>query len=130
MITDAPSQRTRGPLAASVIAVLRIDLAPALVKPLLAGLLGLFIADPPAPTPTAGAPAPAPEPAVDPQFDVTGISEYNLPPAPRPGCEDALTAAGAKFKASPLKMHWNRSHEFLCGAKQVVQYQRGPAAIR
>lgn len=114
--------------------MLRIDLAPALVKPLLAGLLALFTADPPEPTPTPPASEPAPavaaEPAVDPEFDVTGISEYNLPPAPQAGCEDALTAAGATFKTSPLKMHWNRSHEFLCGAKQVVQYQRGPAAIK
>lgn len=115
----------------------RIDLAPALVKPLLAGLLGLYIPEPaasappePAAAPANPAPAAPPEPAVDPQFDVTGISEYNLPPAPQDGCEDALTAAGATFKAFPLKMHWNGSREFLCGAKQVVQYRKGPAKIR
>ncbi len=70
------------------------------------------------------------EPAVDPQFDVTGISVYNLPPAPVVGCEATLEAAGVKFKPAPLTMHWNRSREFLCGAKQVLRYQRGPTAIR
>jgi hypothetical protein len=73
---------------------------------------------------------PPPEPAVDPQFDVSGISEYNLPPAPVQGCEAELTAAGAIFKASPLAQHWNRSKEFLCGAKQVIRYNKGPAKIR
>lgn len=113
-----------------------LDLAPLLVKPLLAGLLALFAGEPasePASAPVAAEPAgaePAAEPAVDPKFDVSGISEYNLPPAPQVGCEAELTAAGAVFKASALKMHWNGSREFLCGAKQVVRYQRGPAKIR
>jgi hypothetical protein len=90
--------------------------------------------EPAAPT-TPGAiptpePAPAPEPAVDPNFDVTGISEYNLPPAPIQGCQAELQAAGAIFKDSPLGMRWNRSKEFLCGAKQVVRYTKGPSKIR
>ena len=109
--------------------MLRIDLASALVKPLLSGLLALC-----APPPEPAAPPPAveaaPEPAVDPGFDVAGISEFNLPPTPIPGCESALTDATAEFKASPLKMHWNGSKEFLCGARQVVVYRRGPAKIR
>ncbi len=112
-----------------------LDLAHLLVKPLLAGLLALLQGAPagePAGEPVAaevkpGAPL---EPAVDPQFDVSGISEYNLPPAPQAGCEAELGAAGAVFKASPLTMHWNGSREFLCGAKQVVRYSRGPAKIR
>jgi hypothetical protein len=111
--------------------VLRIDLASALVKPLLSGLLALCGQPPePADPAPAGEVAPAPEPAVDPGFDVAGISEYNLPPAPIPGCEAALTGADAEFKTSPLRMHWNGSKQFLCGAKQVVVYRRGPAKIR
>lgn len=117
--------------------MLRLDLASTLVKPLLAGLLALASGEPAAPVASSSAapPAPAaavaaPEPAVDPRFDVAGISEYNLPPAPQTGCEARLLKAGALFKASPLEMHWNRSRQFLCGAKQVVRYQRGPAAIR
>lgn len=121
--------------------MLRLDLASALVKPLLAGLLALTTGEPAtgaaepgaAESGAAGPAAPAvaaPEPAVDPRFDVSAISEYNLPPAPRAGCEAELAKAGAQFKASPLEMHWNRSRDFLCGAKQVVRYQRGPAAIR
>ena len=106
-----------------------IDLATSGLKALLFGLLGLASAEPVAPPPPDSVTTPA-EPAVEPGFDVTGISEYNLPPAPQPGCEDELTAAGARFKPSPLKMHWNGSREFLCGAKQVVLYRRGPAAIR
>ncbi len=74
--------------------------------------------------------APVPEPAVDPKFDVSGISEYNLPPAPLPGCEAELQAAGAIIKDSPTGMRWNRSKEFLCGAKQVVRYQKSPSKIR
>lgn len=124
----------------------RFDLAPALVKPLMIGVLALVtsllplpapaepaaLGDPTTPaSPAHGAPVePAPEPAVDPGFDVAGISEYNLPPAPQPGCEAALTEAAVEFKTSPLKMHWNGSKEFLCGAKQVVVYRRGPAKIR
>ena len=79
---------------------------------------------------TEPTPAPAPEPAVDPRFDVSGISEYNLPPAPLPGCEDELRAAGAIIKDSPTGMRWNRSKQFLCGAKQVIRYQKGAAKIR
>lgn len=75
-------------------------------------------------------PAPAPEPAVDPQFDVSGISEYNLPPAPEAECPTNLAADGAIFKDSPLGMRWNRSKEFLCGAKQVVRYTRSPHKLR
>lgn len=115
-----------------MLPVLHPDLETGLVKALLAGILQLLAQPPTAePGPEPSAPAtPAPEPAVDPGFDVTGISEYNLPPAPLPGCEDELTAAGATFKAAPLKMHWNGSHEFLCGAKQVVLYQKSPTKIR
>lgn len=110
-----------------LLPVLYLDLMPGLVKALSLALMW-------AQGPELGAEAvpdpPAPEPAIDPGFDVTGISEYNLPPAPQAGCEDELRVAGASFKASPLKMHWNGSHEFLCGAKQVVLYQKGPAKIR
>lgn len=73
---------------------------------------------------------PAPEPAVDPQFDVTGISAYNLPPAPDPACPAAVAEAGAIIKDSPTGMRWNRSKQFLCGAKQVVRYTKSPAKIR
>lgn len=112
-----------------------LDLAHLLVKPLLAGLLALLQGAPTtgpdaAPTAAEAVVEPAVEPAVDPKFDVRGISEYNLPPAPQAGCEAELTAAGAVFKASPLTMHWNGSREFLCGARQVVRYSRGPAKIR
>lgn len=112
-----------------------LDLAHLLVKPLLTGLLALLqgpaAVEPAAAPVAAGATAePAAEPAVDPAFDVSGISEYNLPPAPQAGCEAELTAAGAVFKTSPLTMHWNGSRDFLCGAKQVVRYSRGPAKIR
>ncbi len=100
------------------------DLAPWFVKALLLAALGLSTQEPAAP-----APAPA-EPAVDPQFDVSGISAFNLPPAPQAGCEAELTALGASHETSPLTMHWNRSREFLCGAKQVVRYKKGPSAIR
>lgn len=99
----------------------------------LAGALALA-GEPPGSTPTPAAAQPevppAPEPAVDPQFDVAGISEYNLPPAPAQGCQTELTAVGAIFKDAPLGMHWNRSKQFLCGAKQVVRYQKGPSKIR
>ena len=116
----------------------RIDLAPALVKSLMAGVLGLLglltvpgpAAAESAPVDVEAAPAPAPEPAVEPGFDVTGISEYNLPPAPLPGCEAELTRAGVEFKSSLLKMHWNGSKEFLCGARQVVVYRRSPIRVR
>jgi len=114
-----------------MLPVLHPSIAPGLVKALLTGILQLLPQAPAEPEPEPSAPAaPAPEPAVDPGFDVTGISEYNLPPAPQPGCEEQLTAAGATFKAAPLKMHWNGSHEFLCGAKQVVLYQKSPTKIR
>ena len=79
------------------------------------------------PDPDAG---PVVEPALEPGFDVRAISEHNLPPAPIPGCEVALADAPAEFKASPLKQHWNGSREFICGARQVVVYRRGPAKIR
>lgn len=82
------------------------------------------VAEPAAPV------APMPEPAVDPQFDVSGISEYNLPPAPEADCVADLAADGAIFKDSPLGMRWNRSKEFLCGAKQVVRYTRSPHKLR
>lgn len=113
-----------------------LDLAPLLVKPLLVGLLALLHGEPgalPGSAPGEAGPVvaePVAEPAVDPHFDVSGISEYNLPPAPQPGCEIELSSAGAVFKTSALPMHWNGSREFLCGAKQVVRYQRGPAKIR
>jgi len=107
--------------------VAALDLAHLFVKPLLAGLLALL---PGAPGAEPGAAPAEVEAAVDPQFDVRGISEYNLPPAPQAGCEAELTAAGAVFKASPMTMHWNGSREFLCGAKQVVRYSRGPAKVR
>lgn len=111
--------------------MLHLDLVPGLVKALVTALLW---AQTPAPAATPEAPAtpiaPEPEPALDPGFDVTGIDEYNLPPAPQPGCEDELTAAGATFKTSPLKQHWNGSHDFICGAKQVVLYQKSPTKIR
>jgi hypothetical protein len=99
----------------------------------LAGALALA-AEPPgstaAPAVAEPAPTPAPEPAVDPKFDVAGISEWNLPPAPEQGCEAELQAAGAIYKDAPLGMRWNRSKQFLCGAKQGVRYQKGPSKIR
>jgi hypothetical protein len=104
------------------------DLAPWFVKALLTAALGLSTQEPAAPAPEPAA-EPA-EPAVDPRFDVTGISEFNLPPAPRAGCEAELTELGASHVAAPMTMHWNRSREFLCGAKQVVRYRQGPSAIR
>jgi hypothetical protein len=108
---------------AALVALVRLTSPPADTAALVAA---------PEASAPAAAPAsePAPEPAVDPGFDVAGISVYNLPPAPVAGCEDALAKAGARFKAAPLTQHWNRSREFLCGAKQVVRYTRGPAAIR
>lgn len=109
-----------------MLPVLHLELLPGLVKALVTALLWAQAPEPAA-TPE---PAAVAEPAVDPGFDVTGISEYNLPPAPLPGCEDELTAAGATFKASPLKQHWNGSREFLCGARQVVLYQKSPTKIR
>jgi len=111
----------------------------------MAGVFGLFamlitlitllmLTTPAAAEPAAVAvdvePVPAPESGVDPGFDVAGISDYNLPPAPLPGCEAALTTADVEFKTSPLKMHWNGSKEFLCGAKQVVVYRRSATKIR
>ena len=96
----------------------------------LAGALALAGEPPVVASPGEPAPAPAPEPAVDPKFDVSGISEWNLPPAPEQGCEAELQAAGAIYKDAPLGMRWNRSKQFLCGAKQGVRYQKGPSKIR
>ncbi len=81
----------------------------------------------------ASEPEPEPDPrvvAVPPGMDTSDISDHNLPPVPLDRCVERLAEAGVTYQQSALKMHRNRSKEFICGAKQVVRYKKGPGAIR
>ncbi len=68
--------------------------------------------------------------AVLPGMDTSDIADHNLPPVPIDRCFERLAQAGVSYKESAIKLHRNRSGEFICGAKQVVRYQKGPGAIR
>jgi hypothetical protein len=56
-------------------------------------------------------------------------SDDDVPGAPDvvADCDDQLTRAGVKFRHSTLPVH--TEHKLVCGAPQVVIYQRGPGKI-
>jgi hypothetical protein len=79
--------------------------------------------------PTASASPPAPPPRrpgayanVDPSDD-----EVPGPPDALSDCEAQLASAGVTFRRSSLPVH--KEHKLVCGAPQVVIYQRGPGKI-
>ncbi len=79
---------------------------------------------PPGPAPAVAAPARR-EGAwanVDPSDD-----EVPGPPDALPDCEEQLARAGVTFRRSSLPVHKER--KLVCGAPQVVVYQRGPGHI-
>ena len=51
------------------------------------------------------------------------------PPESVTGCVSRLKQAGVKFRQASLPVHWNRSHDFQCGAPQVVRWQSGPKGV-
>jgi len=51
------------------------------------------------------------------------------PPAPRADCDDALKAAGIKFRRASIPVHREGKSKMTCGAEQVVTYLRGPEGI-
>jgi hypothetical protein len=81
----------------------------------------------PAPT-TSPAPPPPRRPGayanVDPDDDL-----IVAPPDPVPDCTDQLDRAGIRYKASSLPVHQDRRSKIVCGAPQVVVYQRGPGNV-
>jgi len=51
------------------------------------------------------------------------------PPQPIPDCEARLTAAGVKYHTTTLPLRENQKGQYVCGAAQVVIYERGPGGI-
>ncbi|MGB1013649.1 MAG: extensin family protein [Nannocystaceae bacterium] len=85
------------------------------------------------PTSAAAQPEAQPDPriaAVLPGMKTSDIEAHNLPPIPLPECHARLASAGVTYKDSAIRLHRNRSGEFICGAKQVVRYKKGPGTIR
>jgi hypothetical protein len=61
---------------------------------------------------------------LDPDNDLTVA-----PPDPIPDCDARLTAAGVKYRPATLELRQNQQGRYVCGAAQVVIYERGPGAI-
>jgi hypothetical protein len=81
-------------------------------------------------------PAPPPPPAPRSPFAYANVDPDDdaivAPPDARSTCEEDLTAAGVVFKKASLAVHavkGPRKSQLMCGAPQVVFYQRSPAKI-
>jgi hypothetical protein len=81
----------------------------------------------PATTPAVAAPATAPDPGA--ASELAGDDWTVGPPDPIPDCESRLAAAGVRFRAGALPLR-QRPDGHVCGAPQVVVYERGPGEIR
>ena len=51
------------------------------------------------------------------------------PPEPYVDCESELAQSGVTFRAASIPVHVAPKAKFMCGAPQVVTYQRGPGNI-
>lgn len=81
-------------------------------------------APPPAePTRSPAEPEPEPEPEEDDEDEV-----WVGPPDHIDDCEGKLSAAGVQYSDSRIPLHKTKSG-ILCGAEQVVRYERGPGSI-
>jgi hypothetical protein len=64
------------------------------------------------------------------RLDVPVDPEPMRPPDEIVACEQRLTNVGVEFSPSKIPIHPSADGSFLCGAPQVVRYERGPGNIR
>lgn len=64
------------------------------------------------------------------RLDVPVDGEVMRPPDEIVACEQRLINSGVKFKPSRIALHPSPDGSFICGAPQVVRYERGPGNIR
>lgn len=64
------------------------------------------------------------------RLDVPVDPEPMRPPDEIVACEQRLENVGVEFSPSKIPIHSSADGSFLCGAPQVVRYERGPGDIR
>ena len=114
-----------------MVLVIPLDASLAALLQTTGGIAGLAAMAPAATATTAiASSAPDAEP-LTPMANADPDDDFVVaPPEPIEGCEERLEAAGVEFSRSRIGVHENKSGDFLCGAEQVVRYERGPGKIR
>lgn len=118
---EAPAPEANSPLAPARESPETPSSSPAPVASAPSPVASTVASSPPA--------APAPPPRRDGAWANVDPSDDLVPgpPDPLPDCDDRLARAGVTFKHSSLPVHQER--KLVCGAPQVVVYQRGPGHI-